>query len=633
MANTIPKSTIESQFYSAYASTNADYGPWSSVSEYMSWHSTTGRPSVLPGTLIAIHDQTTDEVTLKIYSKGKWVDVCSGNHDDEESDDSTPTPPDPQPPETVTLVSIAVSGQTTSYQVGDTFSFDGTCTATYSDNSQQTVTPTSVSTPSMSTSGNKTITVSYTENGITKTTTYTISVAAPVVKTASFIAVLRTVENSTTGKDKEVSYDNAKKDDVITYKVTIQNNGNVNLTGGKVTSTLPDVQDITFAFNPGGGSSYTYTHTVTQADVDNGTIHNEITVSANSAESGVANPANVTTSKDVTAIAASPSLTITKSANAPFTITTGTGIPYTITVKNTGNVTLASGVVTDSKFVIPNNTFTSLTPGISKSFTYTYTTTQADINAGKIENTATASNIIAVRGVNPAAAIASKTLIIPEPVVPVVPEEGEHEYVDLGLRSGTLWATCNIGATDEADIGSFFAWGEIAPKLGYSWSNYAHCNGASNKQTKYCIDSNYWDGEGETPDGLTTLQRVDDAATQLWGSDWRMPTGGELAELNECPRKKYRIKQYNGQTVIGVEIYNRVYGFPSIFLPIGGYINNIKVTNSDLGYYWSTWNSNNGKYTADTLQIQLDNTTQKLKLMTIVYKSRCFGMPIRPVRK
>ena len=208
----------------------------------------------------------------------------------------------------------------------------------------------------------------------------------------------------------------------------------------------------------------------------------------------------------------------------------------------------------------------------------------------------------------------------------------DHEYVDLGLRSGTLWATCNIGAEDPADVGNYFAWGEIAPKETYTWEKYIHCNGANNKQIKYCVNADCWDGEGE-PDNLTVLKSEDDAATQLWGSDWRMPTSGQLAELNECPRKEYVIKQYNGYSVIGVEIHNRVYGQPTIFLPIAGYINNSNTVNSDIGYYWSSWNSNSGKYTASTLQITVDNENQKLTSMNIVYKNRCFGMPIRAVRK
>ena len=85
-----------------------------------------------------------------------------------------------------TLKSIAVAGMTTSYDQGDAFSFDGTCTATYSvtknsvpqPDENKTVTPTSVTSPDMTTTGDKTITVSYTENEVTKTTTYDITVNA-----------------------------------------------------------------------------------------------------------------------------------------------------------------------------------------------------------------------------------------------------------------------------------------------------------------------------------------------------------------------------------------------------------------------------------------------------------------------
>ena len=85
-----------------------------------------------------------------------------------------------------TLKSIAVEGMTTSYETGEAFSFDGTCTATYSvtkndvpqADESKTVTPTSVTSPDMSSAGEKTITVSYTESEVTKTTTYNINVVA-----------------------------------------------------------------------------------------------------------------------------------------------------------------------------------------------------------------------------------------------------------------------------------------------------------------------------------------------------------------------------------------------------------------------------------------------------------------------
>lgn len=75
-----------------------------------------------------------------------------------------------------TLSSISASGMTTEYVKNAPFTFDGTCTATFENGYQKTVTPTGVSSPDMTTGGNKTVTVSYTYNGKTKSTSYTITV-------------------------------------------------------------------------------------------------------------------------------------------------------------------------------------------------------------------------------------------------------------------------------------------------------------------------------------------------------------------------------------------------------------------------------------------------------------------------
>ena len=52
-----------------------------------------------------------------------------------------------------------------------------------------------------------------------------------------------------------------------------------------------------------------------------------------------------------------------------------------------------------------------------------------------------------------------------------------HEYVDMGLPSGTLWATCNIGAESSTDFGDYFAWGETEPKEEYTNENYKFFEG------------------------------------------------------------------------------------------------------------------------------------------------------------
>lgn len=89
----------------------------------------------------------------------------------------------------VTLASISVSGQTTSFNVGDNFTFGGTVTATYSDQSTQDVTSSATfSGYDLTKAGNYTVTVSYTEGNVTKTTTYSITVVSnddPNVNTVS----------------------------------------------------------------------------------------------------------------------------------------------------------------------------------------------------------------------------------------------------------------------------------------------------------------------------------------------------------------------------------------------------------------------------------------------------------------
>ena len=104
-----------------------------------------------------------------------------------------------------------------------------------------------------------------------------------------------------------------------------------------------------------------------------------------------------------------------------------------------------------------------------------------------------------------------------------------HIYVDLGLPSGTLWATCNVGATAPEDYGDYFAWGETTTKTIYDWTSYKYCKGVSDKLTKYCNNADY--GYNGFTDNLTELLPEDDAATVYWGDGWRIPTDTQWSEL------------------------------------------------------------------------------------------------------
>lgn len=111
----------------------------------------------------------------------------------------------------------------------------------------------------------------------------------------------------------------------------------------------------------------------------------------------------------------------------------------------------------------------------------------------------------------------------------IEPAEEEHEYVDLGLPSGTLWATMNVGASSPEDYGDAFAWGETTTKDYVDWSNYKWCNGTISTLTKYCSDSS-WGYNGFTDD-KTELDPEDDAATANWGEMWRTPSRDQIEEL------------------------------------------------------------------------------------------------------
>ena len=139
-----------------------------------------------------------------------------------------------------------------------------------------------------------------------------------------------------------------------------------------------------------------------------------------------------------------------------------------------------------------------------------------------------------------------------------------HEWVDLGLPSGTLWATCNVGANTPTDYGDYFAWGETQTSNVYYWSSYKYANGDYDKLTKYCNNSYY--GDNGFTDNLTTLEASDDAATANWGAGWRMPTRAEFEELqnkNNCTVTWTTQNGINGRLFTGTN-------GNSLFLPAAG---------------------------------------------------------------
>ena len=171
-----------------------------------------------------------------------------------------------------------------------------------------------------------------------------------------------------------------------------------------------------------------------------------------------------------------------------------------------------------------------------------------------------------------------------------------HAYVDLGLPSGTLWATCNIGAERPEGYGKYFAWGETSPKPTYDYWNYVHScfhvygmldyNDEFN-YAKYCSDPAYaWHGVADT---LTMLESVDDAAAVNWGGGWHVPSLSEMSELFEnC---SWSSTTQGGVRGLKVTASNG----NSLFFPAAGYryFQLLYEEENGQGFYWMNqtfWN-------------------------------------------
>ena len=147
-----------------------------------------------------------------------------------------------------------------------------------------------------------------------------------------------------------------------------------------------------------------------------------------------------------------------------------------------------------------------------------------------------------------------------------------HQYVDLGLPSGTLWATTNIGATHPYQSGLFFAWGDteghgrdVSDGYMFNWENYkwGEVIGEDTYFTKYCTDSSR--GKDGFTDGKYELDLEDDAAYVNWGPQWRMPSKEQFDELrNNCTWTRMYLGDVYGYDVEGPN-------GRSIFLPDTGW--------------------------------------------------------------
>ena len=202
-----------------------------------------------------------------------------------------------------------------------------------------------------------------------------------------------------------------------------------------------------------------------------------------------------------------------------------------------------------------------------------------------------------------------------------------HKYVDLGLPSGALWATCNVGATTPLESGEFYAWGETEAKEMYNWETYVWCDGdactSSNQSlTKYCDRNAYG-----TLDGKLSLELEDDAAHVKWGGDWHTPTTEEFQELMDYCTFDYDWID-EAQTIEGFTITGP--NGNSIIMPAAGYRKSGTSYNNSF-YYWSAnlmmkdnQTTNGGRYAACFKHLNSEEAD-------FVGRYRYYGIPVRPV--
>lgn len=157
------------------------------------------------------------------------------------------------------------------------------------------------------------------------------------------------------------------------------------------------------------------------------------------------------------------------------------------------------------------------------------------------------------------------------------------DYVDLGLPSGTLWATCNVGASKPSDFGLYFQWGDTKgytkeqvgieeEQKAFTWADYKYSiKGTSQFFTKYKKKDE-------------TLELEDDAANVHMGGNWHMPTPTQIQELIDNTTSEW-IEQdgVNGRLFASKKDVSK-----SIFIPAAGYAwNGFVHFRECIGYVWS----------------------------------------------
>ncbi|MGN6428530.1 MAG: DUF7507 domain-containing protein, partial [Leifsonia sp.] len=245
--------------------------------------------------------------------------------------------------------------------------------------------------------------------------------------------------------------------DPIVYRFAVTNTGNTTLTGVQITDSLAGLGPFTFVWpgadgvlEPGQQVRALATYPVTADDIAAGEVVNSAVASGDAPdESTVESPPAGTT----TPLGTVASLSLVKSASpsGPAQFVAGQVITYSFVVTNTGNVPVGSIVVDETAFSGSGTLGpatcppTLLQPGDQLTCTATYTLTQADIDAGRVTNTATASGT--TRDNSPVSSNESDAVVPaePAPAIALVKTADVTEVSEVGQTVTYSYVVTNAG--------------------------------------------------------------------------------------------------------------------------------------------------------------------------------------------
>jgi uncharacterized repeat protein (TIGR01451 family) len=266
----------------------------------------------------------------------------------------------------------------------------------------------------------------------------------------------------------------------LTYSFTVTNTGNVTITNPTVQDTGftgtgqlldSDIQCPETSLVPGQVETCTIDYTVTQQDVDAGTLSNSATVTGTSPDGGTtvsppSPPATVT-------IERTPALTVQKTANV-VAAEVDQQITYTFTVTNTGNVTITNPSVQDTNFsgtgqlsALDCPADVTLEPRDTLICSATYTVTQADIDSGELSNSAHVTGTPPVVVTPPTADAPPVTITTsPDPVLSFTKTASAQKVTKAGQVLTYTFTVTNVGNVDindpEVNEGTFTGHGTLS---------------------------------------------------------------------------------------------------------------------------------------------------------------------------